>query len=111
MHHRPSLAVFGPRWLNLGDVQLDDNEPHGLGVVDYGPREVVREVVVLGEVVSEEVVEVEEADDLVKHVSLQSGYALRPSSVLLRALNHVPVISYGSSNSMSLTSLCAGMGI
>lgn len=63
------MAILGPRCLDLGDVQLDDDEPQGLSFVDDGPREVVRQGVVRREIESKKVIEIEEAEDLKRHVS------------------------------------------
>lgn len=64
MHHGQGLAVLGPRRLDPGDAYLDYYQPRCLDLVEGVPREVVRQVVVWREVVGEEVVIVEEADDL-----------------------------------------------
>lgn len=64
VHHGQGLAVLGPRRLDPGDADLDHDQPRRLDLVEGVPREVVRQVVVWREVVGEEVVVVEEADDL-----------------------------------------------
>ena len=64
MHHGEGLAVLGAGRLDLGDADLDHDQPRCFNLVEGVPGEVVRQVVVGWEVVGEEVVIVEETDDL-----------------------------------------------
>lgn len=64
VHYGQGLAVLGPWRLDPGDTDLDHDQARCLDLVEGVPREVVRQIVVWREVVGEEVVVVEEADDL-----------------------------------------------
>lgn len=64
MHHGEGLAVLGPGRLDLGDADLDHDQPCRFDLVEGVPGEMVWEIVVGWEIVGEEVVVVEEADDL-----------------------------------------------
>ena len=73
VHDGQGLAVLGPRRLDSGGADLDHDQPRCLYLVEGVSWEVVREVVVGWEVVGEEVVIVEEADDLGGRVSACSS--------------------------------------
>lgn len=64
MHHGEGLAILGPRGLDPGDTDLDHDQPGCLHLIKGVPREVIGEIVVGWEIVREEVVVVEEADNL-----------------------------------------------
>jgi hypothetical protein len=64
VHNWEGLSVLGPRGFDLGDPDLNHDQPCCLDFVESVPRQVIWKVVVGWKVVGEEVVIVEEADDL-----------------------------------------------
>ena len=64
VHHGKGLPVLGPGRLDPGDADLHHDQPGCLHLVKSVPRQVGGEVVVGWEIVREEVIVVEEADNL-----------------------------------------------